>query len=82
MFEKFVSEEIVSMLTENILFYSARAFLFLTVLAGLLKAVFAVSRKRFRLYFGKGCLSIVKNSNDEVEKIEYLKGIRFIQFFS
>jgi len=76
LFELFVPEEIVSMLTENILFYSARAFLFLTVLAGLLKAVFALSRKRFRLYFAKGCLSIAKNSNDEVEKMEYLiKGL-------
>jgi hypothetical protein len=76
LFELFVPEEIVSMLTENILFYSARAFLFLTVLAAMLKAVFALSRKRFRLYFAKGCLSIAKNSNDEVEKMEYLiKGL-------
>jgi len=76
LFEQFVSEEIVSMLTENIVFYSARGFLFLTVLAAMLKAVFALSRKRFRLYFAKGCLSIAKNSNDEVEKMEYLiKGL-------
>ena len=76
--EQFVSEEIVSMFTENIVFYSARGFLFLTVLAGMLKAVFALSRKRFRLYFAKGCLSIAKNSNDEVEKMEYLiKGLDF-----
>jgi hypothetical protein len=76
LFEQFVSEEIVSMLTENIVFYSARGFLFLTVLAALLKMVFALSRKRFRLYFAKGCLSIAKNSNDEVEKMEYLiKGL-------
>jgi hypothetical protein len=72
LFEQFVSDEIVSMLTNNIVSYSARGFLFLTVLAGLLKAVFALSRKRFRLYFAKGCLSIAKNSNDEVEKMEYL----------
>jgi len=76
LFEQFVSEEIVSMLTENIVFYSARGFLFLTVLAAMLKMVFALSRKRFRLYFAKGCLSIAKNSNDEVEKMEYLiKGL-------
>jgi hypothetical protein len=76
LFEQFVSDEIVSMLTENIVFYSARGFLFLTVLAGLLKMVFALSRKRFRLYFAKGCLSIAKNTNDEVEKMEYLiKGL-------
>ncbi len=61
---------------ENIVFYSARRFLFLTVLAGLLKMVFALSRKRFRLYFAKGCLSVAKNSNYEVEKMEYLiKGL-------
>ena len=76
LFEHFVSDEIVSLLTENIVFYSARGFLFLTVLAGLLKMVFALSRKRFRLYFAKGCLSITKSSNDEVEKMEYLiKGL-------
>ena len=51
LFEQFVSDEIVSMLTNNIVFYSAKGFLFLTVLAGLLKMVFALSRKRFRLYF-------------------------------
>jgi hypothetical protein len=74
--EHFVSDDIISMFTENIVFYSARGFLFLTVLAGLLKVVFALSRKRFRLYFAKGCLSIAKNSNDEVEKMEYLiKGL-------
>jgi hypothetical protein len=76
LFEQFVSDEIVSTFTENIIFYSARGFLFLTVLAGLLKMAFALSRKRFRLYFAKGCLSIAKNNDDEVEKMEYLiKGL-------
>jgi hypothetical protein len=76
LFEQFVSAEIVSLLTDNIVFYSARGFLFLTVLAGLLKMVFALSRKRFRLYFAKGCLSIAKHSGDEVEKMEFLiKGL-------
>ena len=80
--EQFVSEEVVAMFTENIVFYSARGFLFLTVLAGLLKAVFALSRKRFRLYFSKGCLSIAKNSNDEVEKMEYvIKGLNSYKSF-
>jgi hypothetical protein len=64
LFEQFVSDEIVSMFTDNIIFYSARGFLFLTVLAGLLKMVFALSRKRFRFYFAKCCLSIAKNGND------------------
>jgi hypothetical protein len=63
-------------------FYSARGFLFLTVLAGLLKAVFGLSRKRFRLYFAKGCLSIAKNSNDEVEKMEHvIKGLNSYNSF-
>ena len=76
LFEQFVSDETVSLLTNNIVFYSARGFLFLTVLAGLLKMVFALSRKRFRLYFARGCLTITKRSNDEVEKMEYLiKGL-------
>ena len=70
------------MFTDNIIFYSARGFLFLTVLAGLLKMVFAISRKRFRLYFAKGCLSIAKNSNDEAEKMEYLiKGLNSYNSF-
>jgi hypothetical protein len=80
--EQFVSDEVVAMFTENIVFYSIRGFLFLTVLAGLLKAVFALSRKRFRLYFTKGCLSIAKNSNDEVENGIRYQRIEFIQFLS
>jgi hypothetical protein len=68
--------------TDNIIFYSSRGFLFLTVLAGLLKMALAFSRKRFRLYFAKGCLSISKNSNDEVEKMEFLiKGLNSYNSF-
>jgi hypothetical protein len=82
LFEQFVSDETISLFTQNIIFYSARGFLFLTVLAGLLKMAFALSRKRFRLYFAKGCLSIVKNSNDEVEKMEFLiKGLNSYNSF-
>ena len=82
LFEQFVSDETISLFTENIIFYSARGFLFLTVLAGLLKMAFALSRKRFRLYFAKGCLSISKNSNDEVEKMEFLiKGLNSYNSF-
>jgi len=82
LFEQFVSDETISLFTENIIFYSARGFLFLTVLAGLLKMAFALSRKRFRLYFAKGCLSIAKNSNDEVEKMEFLiKGLNSYNSF-
>ena len=60
LFEQFVSDEIVSMLTNIIVSYSARGFLFLTVLAGLLKMVFALSRKRFRLYFAKVVFQLQK----------------------
>jgi hypothetical protein len=43
---------------------------------------FAFSRKRFRLFFAKGCLSISKNSNDEVEKMEFLiKGLNSYNSF-
>jgi hypothetical protein len=74
--KQFVSEDVVAIFMENIVFYSARGFLFLTALAGLLKLVFALSRRRFRLYFAKGCLSISKNSNIDVKKMEYvIKGL-------
>lgn len=69
------------MVTENIVFYSARGF-FLTVLAGLLKMVFALSRKRITLYFAKGCLAIAMISNDEVEDAASDKGIGLIQILS
>jgi hypothetical protein len=35
LFEQFVSDETISLFTQNIIFYSARGFPFLTVLAGL-----------------------------------------------
>jgi len=68
----FPAKQFLSPVTESIVFYSARGFLFLAVLAGILKMVFALSRKRFRLYYAKGCLSLVKKSKDEVEKMGYL----------
>jgi len=80
--EQFISTQVLSIITDSIVFYSARGFLFLTVLAGLLKMVFALSRRRFRLYFAKGCLSIAKNTDDEVEKMEYLiKGLNSYNSF-
>ena len=82
LFEQFISTQVLSIITDSIVFYSARGFLFLTVLAGLLKMVFALSRRRFRLYFAKGCLSIAKNTDDEVEKMEYLiKGLNSYNSF-
>jgi hypothetical protein len=68
----FPAKQFLSPLTDSIVFYSARGFVFLAVLAGILKMVFALSRKRFRLYYAKGCLSLVRKSKDEVEKMGYL----------
>jgi hemerythrin-like domain-containing protein len=43
---------------------------------------FALSRKPFRLYFAKWCLAISTNSNDEVEKMEFLiKGLNSYNSF-
>ena len=68
----FPAKQFLSPVTDSIVFYSARGFLFLAVLAGILKMVIALSRKRFRLYYAKGCLSLVKKSKDEVERMGYL----------
>lgn len=68
----FPAKQFLSPVTDSIVFYSARGFLFLAVLAGILKMVFALSRKRFRLYYAKGCLSLIRRSKDEVEKMGYL----------
>jgi hypothetical protein len=68
----FPARQFISPITESIVFYSARGFLFLAVLAGILKMVFALARKRFRLYYAKGCMALVKKSNDEVEKMGFL----------
>lgn len=68
----FPAKQLLLPVTDSIVFYSARGFVFLAVLAGILKMVFALSRKRFRLYYAKGCLSLIKKSKDEVEKMGYL----------
>lgn len=68
----FPARQFIAPVTESIVFYSARGFLFLAVLAGILKMVFALARKRFRLYYAKGCMALVKKSNDEVEKMGFL----------
>lgn len=52
-------------------FQGARMMIFLAVLAGILKMVFALTRRKFRLYFAKGCLELMKKSKDEVEKMRY-----------
>lgn len=68
----FPAKQFLLPVTDSIVFYSARGFVFLAVLAGILKMVFALSRKRFRLYYAKGCLSLIRKSKDEVEKMGYL----------
>jgi hypothetical protein len=57
-----------------------QAVTFFIVLAGLLKIIFALARKKFRLYFAMGCFEIVKNAKpgkkDEVQKMSYvIKGL-------
>ena len=45
-------------------------------MAGILKVVFAVARKEFRLYFARGCFRIIQEKDDEVEKMRYfVKGL-------
>lgn len=68
----FPARQFLLPITDSIVFYSARGFVFLAVLAGILKMIFALSRKRFRLYYAKGCLSLIRKSKDEVEKMGYL----------
>jgi hypothetical protein len=48
-----------------------RLFLFLIVVAGFLKMLFAVWRPSFRLYFAKGCFSFIEERKDEVERMKY-----------
>jgi hypothetical protein len=52
-------------------FQGARLIIFFVVLAGILKMVFALGRRKFRLYFAKGCLELMEKSHDEVEKMRY-----------
>lgn len=57
----------------------AQGITFFIVFAGLLKIIFAITKKKFRLYFAKGCFEIVttkKDSRDEVQKMSYvIKGL-------
>lgn len=68
----FPAKQFIAPVTESIIFYSARGFLFLAVLAGILKMVFARARKRFWLYYAKGSIALAKKSIDEVEKLGYI----------
>jgi YVTN family beta-propeller protein len=63
-------------------FRVAQGIAFFIVFAGLLKLIFAVARKKFRLYYAKGCFEIInkweynKDKKDEVQKMGYvIKGL-------
>jgi hypothetical protein len=57
-------------------FQVAQTVLLFVVLAGILKLVFAVFRKKFRLYFAKGCFEIALEKQDETAKMSYfIKGL-------
>ena len=57
-------------------FKYVNTLLVLIVMAGILKVVFAVARKEFRLYFARGCFRIIQEKDDEVEKMRYfVKGL-------
>lgn len=52
-------------------FKYVNTLLVLIVTAAILKVIFAVARKDFRLYFARGCFMIIQGKNDEVEKMGY-----------
>jgi YVTN family beta-propeller protein len=60
-------------------FRISQGITFFIVFAGLLKLIFALSRKKFRLYYAKGCFEIWKNNRgkkDEVQSMRYvIKGL-------
>jgi YVTN family beta-propeller protein len=62
-------------------FRFVQGVIFFVVIAGILKIVFAIVRKRFRLYYAKGCFEIImarKNSSkiDEVQRMGFvIKGL-------
>lgn len=63
-------------------FRISQGIIFLIVFAGSLKLIFAVVRKRFRLYYAIGCFKIIRNwddrrvQKDEVQKMSYvIKGL-------
>jgi hypothetical protein len=60
----------------NTTYKIAQTVLLFVVLAGILKMILAVFRKKFRLYFARGCFLISTDKQDETEKIYYLiKGL-------
>ena len=59
----------------------SQAIVFLIVFSGLLKLIFAIGRKKFRLYYAIGCFWIISHlrpntRKDEVQKLDYvIKGL-------
>jgi hypothetical protein len=69
--EYFTSQKL-SLLEDRIFNLIAIYSLFISF-SGLLKMVFVQLRKKFRLYFAKGCFILLSNTIDEVEKVYYFK---------
>ena len=64
-------KEFTTPIIKTEVFKGARFIIFLVVLAGILKMLFALGRRKFRLYFSKGCFELMRKSHDEVEKMRY-----------
>jgi hypothetical protein len=61
---------------EQSAFTLAKIYSLLIVFSGLLKIILVLIRKKFRLYFAKGCFLIMSNKKDEVENMNYfMKGL-------
>jgi YVTN family beta-propeller protein len=62
-------------------FKISQAIVFLIVFSGLIKLIFAIGRKKFRLYYAIGCFWILRHlkpntRKDEVQKLSYvIKGL-------
>lgn len=57
-------------------FSVAQTVLLFVVLAGIIKMVIAVLRKKFRLYFAKGCFEIAAKKKEDTDKMSYfIKGL-------
>jgi hypothetical protein len=72
---EFYTSAQISILEDHIFRIAASYSLFI-VFSGLLKLVLVQLRKKFRLFFAKGCFKILLDKKDEVEKVSYLsKGL-------
>lgn len=74
--ELYSSIKLQTILEHSAFFQNAKIYSVLIVFSGLLKIIFALIRKKFRLYFAKGCFLIMSNKKDEVENMNYfMKGL-------